>query len=254
MLPVSNVSALDKLREYPYLQALLDRRSRRFGKGMEMKTGPMAFSSKQAGEPLTEEEEALMVFAASGITGYALGDLDYGKSGGGNIMVSTVGRTIPSGDAMHTVALLVTNDQATYFIRRPQDLPMADIPELVKLARAGEFVEVYRRMRVKLCEGRCAPSKEPLYNLDVNQWSLYDKNSTYFVPVCEFSQLLINGLLEIFGRNVGAFILDERASYRPAGVAQFSKKRGGHLNEDASTGRVFTIEGLEGLVTEAVTV
>ena len=63
-----------------------------------------------------------MVFAACGITGYALADLEYGPNGGGNIMVSTVGRTIPSGDAMATVALLVTNDKATYrFIRRPQE-------------------------------------------------------------------------------------------------------------------------------------
>src|SRR5436190_16643604 len=115
MAPVAQpASALDKLQTYPFLQALLDRRSRRFGRGMEMKSGPMAFSSRQEGAPLTEEEEALMVFAASGITGYALGDLDYGPKGGGNIMVSTVGRTIPSGDAMHTVALLVTNDEATY--------------------------------------------------------------------------------------------------------------------------------------------
>lgn len=221
---------------------------------MAMKSGPMAFTSRQAGEPLTEEEEALMVFAACGITGYALGDLDYGKNGGGNIMVSAIGRTIPSGDAMATVALLVTNDKATYFIRRPQDFAPDQIPELVDLARQGEFVEVYRRMRVKLKDGRVAPSMEPLYNLDVNRWSCYDPNGTYFVPICEFSQLLINGLLEIFGRNVGAMLLDERAGFRPAGLARFGKSKGGHLTEDPASGRVFTIESLEGLVSEAVTV
>ncbi|AIE87056.1 hypothetical protein [Fimbriimonas ginsengisoli] len=246
--------ALEKLRTYPFLQALLDRRSRRFGRGMEMKSGPMAFKSRQSGEPLTEEEEALMVFAACGITGYALGDLDYGKNGGGNIMVSTVGRTIPSGDAMHTVALMVTNDQATYFIRRPQDLPPDDIPALVELAKNHEFVEIYRRMRVRIKDGRVAPPMEPLYNLDVNRWSCYDKNGTYFVPVCEYTQLLINGLLEIFGRNVGAFILDERATFRPAGIGKFAKSKGGHLNDNAAMGRVQTIEALEGLVSEAVTV
>ncbi len=245
--------ALDKLQTYPFLQALLDRRSRRFGKGMQMK-GPMAFTSKQQGEPLTEEEEALMVFAACGITGYALGDLEYGPRGGGNIMVSTVGRTIPSGDAMHTVAMMVTNDQATYFIRRPQDIPADDIPGLVEMARQGEFVELYRRMRVKIKDGRVAPSKEPLYNLDVNQWSLYDKNGTYFVPVSEYTQLLINGILEVFGPNVGAFIIDERAGFRPAGLGRFTKRKGGHLDDSPTSGRVFTIESLEGLVAEAVTI
>lgn len=246
-------NALEKLRTYPFLNALLERRSRRFGKGLEQR-GPMAFASGQKGEPLTEEEEALMVFAACGVTGYALGDLEYGKGGGGNIMVSTVGRTIPSGDAMHTVALLVTNDQATYFIRRPQDFAPTEIPGLVELARQGQFVELYRKMRVKLRDGRVSPSKEPLHNLAVNQWSLYDPNGTYFVPICEFSQLLINGILEIFSPSVGAFILDERAGYKPAGLAKFTKAKGGHLSDDPKTGRVFTIESLEGLVAEAVTV
>lgn len=248
----SNV--LERLSTYPFLSAVLDRRSRRFGRGMAMKSGPMAFTSRQEGAPLTEEEEALMVFAACGITGYALGDLDYGKNGGGNIMVSNVGRTIPSGDAMHTVALLVTNQEATYFIRRPQDIAPDKIPELVDLARKGEFVEVYRRMRVKLCDGRVAPSMEPLYNLDVNRWSCYDRNGTYFVPVSEYTQLLINGALEIFSKNVGAFVLDERAGFRPAGLAKFAKSKGGHLNDDPAVGRVNTIEGLEGLVCEAVTI
>ncbi|MES1227440.1 MAG: hypothetical protein ABUL72_02150, partial [Armatimonadota bacterium] len=219
-----------------------------------MKSGPMAFTSQHKGEPLTEEEEALMVFAACGITGYALGDLDYGPKGGGNIMVGTVGRTIPSGDAMHTVALIVTNDTATYYIRRPQDIPPADIPALVDLAKKGEFVEVYRRMRVKLSDKRSAPSMEPPFNLDVNRWSCYDPNGTYFIPVCEFTQLLINGVLEILGRSVGAFILDERAGFRPAGLAAFAKSQGGHLDDSMSGGRIFTIEGLEGLVAEAVTV
>src|SRR5262245_15138922 len=54
---------------------LRTRRTRRFGLGMEMKTGPMAYRSRHAGVPLTEEENALLVFAASGITGRSLADL-----------------------------------------------------------------------------------------------------------------------------------------------------------------------------------
>jgi len=246
-------SALEKLREYPFLNALLDRRSRRFGKGRSM-IGPMAFTSRHKGEPLSEEEEALMVFAACGITGYALGDLEYGKNGGGNIMVSTLGRTFPSGDAMHPIALLVTNNEATYFIRRPQDLNPEHIPGLVELARNGQFVEVYRRMRIKLCDGRITPKTEPLSNLDVNRWSCYDPAGTYFVPVCEFTQMMINGILEVLGRNVGAFVVDERAGFRPAGLAQFAKKKGGHLHSDPRMDRVFTVATLEGMVVEAVSV
>ena len=93
-----------------------------------------------------------------------------------------------------------------------------------------------------------------MYNLDVNQWSCYDRNGTYFVPVCDYTQLLINGILELFGKNVAAYILDERAGFKPAGLARFAKSKGGHLHDAADSGRVFTIQALEGLVGEAVTV
>lgn len=41
-----------------FLQVLRERRSRRFGLGMKMATGPMAYQSRHPGIPLSEEEEA----------------------------------------------------------------------------------------------------------------------------------------------------------------------------------------------------
>jgi hypothetical protein len=87
------------------LELLATRRSRRFGLGMEMKSGPLAYRSRHAGVPLTEEEEALLVFAASGITGPALADLVYENGQGGTILAGLAGRTFPSGDAVHDRAL-----------------------------------------------------------------------------------------------------------------------------------------------------
>ena len=51
-----------------------------------MATGPMAYQSRHAGVRLTEEEEALLAFAACGVTGYALADLMYEQGQGGTIM------------------------------------------------------------------------------------------------------------------------------------------------------------------------
>ena len=56
--------ALDRLRRYPLLDALRERRSRRFGLGMSMPAGPLGYQSRHAGLPLAEEEEALLAFAA----------------------------------------------------------------------------------------------------------------------------------------------------------------------------------------------
>ncbi len=73
-------SALDvekRLAAYSLQEALLARRSRRFGKGMRLNGGPLAYESKHAPEPLSLAEEAALAFAACGITGYVLGELPY---------------------------------------------------------------------------------------------------------------------------------------------------------------------------------
>lgn len=241
-------------KRYPLLDALRERRSRRFGRGMRMPDGPLAHESSRAPLPLTEEEEAALAFAACGVTGYALGDLAYGAGQGGTIMAGMLGRTVASGDAVHTVAVFVTNDDATYLLRRPQDFAPGSLPELVELAARGELTELYRRSRIRIKDGRAAPPVEPFYNLDVNRWSLYDPAGTYFLPVNELTLLYINGVLEIFGESSAAMIVDERAGFRPAGLKAFARSRGGHLHDDPRALRTFTIQQVEALVTEFVTI
>src|SRR5262245_66208604 len=97
---------MDALARYPLLTALRERRCRRFGKGMKIPGGPLAYESRHKPAPLTEAEEAAMVFAACGITGHALADLCYAKDGGGSIMAGLVARTIASGDGLQTVSLV----------------------------------------------------------------------------------------------------------------------------------------------------
>ena len=59
---------------YPLFDALLHRRSRRFGAGMKIEAGPFAYASRLPPKPLSEDEEAALAFAACGVTGYALAD------------------------------------------------------------------------------------------------------------------------------------------------------------------------------------
>jgi hypothetical protein len=246
--------SVHKLRDYPLLDALTKRRSRRFALGMEIASGPLAHKSRHSPMPLTEEEEGLLAFAACGITGYALLDLSFAPEDGGAIVARSIGRTIASGDAIQTVSLIVTNDEATYLIKRAQDFAPAEIPELIELARRQEFAEFYRRARVKIKTGRAAPPLKPLDNVNVNRWSLYAPGTSYFLPINELTFMYINGLLEIFNEHTGAFVVDERAGFRPAGLGRFARSRGGHLNDNARDGRVLTIQRLELMVTELVTV
>ena len=169
-------------------------------------------------------------------------------------MAGLLGRTIASGDAIQSVAVVVTNAEATYLLKRPRDFAPGEIAELVALAEAGDYVALYRRSRVLLHPGRTTAPLEAPFNLDVNRWSLYDPAATYFLPLNELTLLYLNGVLEILGETTGAFIVDERARFRPAGLARFARSRGGHLHDDPREGRLLTIRDLESLVTEFATI
>ena len=242
------------LNGYPLLDALLKRRSRRFGVGMNMESGPLAYQSRHVPLALAEQEEAYLTFAASGITGYALLDLSFAEGEGGAIVARSLGRTIASGDAIQTVSLAVINDEAAYLVKRPQDLSQPEIAELIERANKKDFTELYRRMRIKIKHGRVAPPVTPMFNVNVNRWSLYAPGTTYFLPINELTFMYINGLLEVFNEDSGAYVIDERAGCRAAGLGRFARSKGGHLYDDPADGRVLTVQRLELMVSELVTI
>jgi hypothetical protein len=241
----------ERLMQYPLLDALRDRRSRRFGHGMRIESGPFAYESRHEPLPLTEAEEAALAFAACGVTGHALADLAYGRGEGGSMLAGLLGRTVASPDAINTVSVILTNDDVTYLLKRPQDFAPQEIPTLVDLAQRGELVELYRRSRIGIGEGRAAPPVEPGYNFNINRWALYAPGGTYFVPVEELTAIYVNAVLEAFDETMGIFVLDERANFRPAGLSRFARSKGGHLNDDPASGRVATVQAIETSLAEA---
>jgi len=239
------------LARYPLLDALRQRRSRRFGLGMKIGSGPFAYESHHSPLPLTEAEEAALAFAACGVTGYALADLAYGRGQGGSMLAGLLGRTAASPDAINTVSVVVTNDEVTYLLKRPQDFAPEEIPALVDLAQRGELVELYRRSRIRIGEGRAAPLVEPGYNFNINRWALYAAGGTYFLPIEDLTTIYINAMLEAFDETMAIFVLDERANFRPAGISRFARSKDGHLNDDPGSGRLATIQTIEMSLAEA---
>jgi hypothetical protein len=249
--PVGERDVDERLARYPLLDALRDRRSRRFGMGMKIESGPFAYQSHHEPLPLTETEEAALAFAACGVTGYALADLSYGRGQGGGMLAGLLGRAVASPDAINTVSVFVTNDEATYLLQKPQDFAPDEISTLVELARRGELVELYRKGRIKIADGRAAPPVEPGYNFNINRWALYAPGSAYFLPVEEMTAIYVNAMLEAFDEEMAIFVVDERANFRPAGISRFARSKGGHLNNDTSSGRMATIQTIEASLAEA---
>lgn len=245
--------------DYPLFDALLDRRSRRFGRGMRLNGGPLAYASTQPPQPLTLDEEAALVFAACGVTGHALAELPYQpgdvpEGGGGNIMTHFVARTVASGDAMHNITLFVINDEGAWLVRRPQDYPREEIPSLVQAARERRLIELYERSRVRVAEGRVDVPREVPFVAPFNKWSANQPGTTYFLPVAEMTALYINVMLSVFDDEFAFFVVDERNGLQPAGIAGLGRSHGGHLHDDPTLGRFTTIGFLENWLCEFIAI
>lgn len=241
--------------EYPLLQALLHRRSRRFGKGMHLDGDPLRFQSQRPPQSLSPSEEAALAFAACGISGYALAELPYGPSeesdlGDGNIMVHFTGRTVASGDALHAVTMFVINDDGVWMLKRPQDFTATEIPSLVEAAHEGRLLETYRRSRVRVADGRRDVPRRVPYTPSFNQWSTNMPGTTCFLPVNELSGLYINVLLTMFDPKYGYFLVDDCNGFRAAGIGSFGRSQGGHLFDDPQMGRSTTISFAESWLQE----
>src|ERR1700687_4974963 len=101
---LSTLQELDEVWDFPLFEAIMHRRSRRFGLGMEIKEGPNAFKSESEPIPLSEVEEAILIEAGTGVSGLNLSDMpppprpekaaDLGEwDGMCNTMMEHVGRT-----------------------------------------------------------------------------------------------------------------------------------------------------------------
>ncbi len=217
-----------------------------------MPAGPLAYESRHAAVPLSDADEAALVWSACGITGPAMADLCYAPGQGGNIMAGLIGRTVASGDCLQTVALFVINDRGVWLVRRPRELSSLELAEGIELSHRGELTRLYHSVRVQVADRRLHPPVEPLFNINANRWSLHAPGSTYFLPVGDLTPMYLNGLLEILNEDTGVYILDERNNFRPAGLGRFAKSRGGHLDDDPAHGKVITIKQLEQFVTDFV--
>ncbi len=236
--------------QYSLLEALLARRSRRFGKGMHLNGGPLAYESTHEPEPLSLTEEATLAFAACGITGYTLAELPYqtgavAEAGGGNIIVHFVGRTGFSADAAHLVTVFVINDDGVWLLKRPQDYPRLEVPTLVQAAREQKWLDLYEKSRVRISDRRLDVPREIPMVPPFNKWSANVRGTTYFLPIAELSGLFINVLLAAFSEETAYFVVDEFNRFRPAGVGRFARSKGGYLNDDLVASRTATLGFLD---------
>ncbi len=109
--------ALEGLMQFPLIQALAGRRSRRFCLGAEIPEGPLAFKSNQKPIPLTELEQMLVLTSMAGSTGWHY-TISYDVSTRPQLpsfSAGSAGRTFPSAAGFEISDLFFTDDNGTYY-------------------------------------------------------------------------------------------------------------------------------------------
>jgi hypothetical protein len=115
---------LEGVSQFPLMQALAGRRSRRFCVAAEIPEGPLAFKSNQKPFPLRELEQTLLLTSMAGSTGWHY-TISYDESIRPQLpsfSMGPAGRTFPSAAGFHISDLFFTNDHGTYYF------PTRDFP------------------------------------------------------------------------------------------------------------------------------
>ncbi len=208
---------------YPYFQSIFDRKSRRVGLGMTVGSNVIPYESPYEPVPLTELEEALLVMAGAGLNGLALGDLDPVR--GMSTLVQWTNRTWPSACSNHGTELFWSNDEGLWWLNIfgmvPEPGEISMVSGLTIDQQADFVVDLYRRARVKLQDGRAQlPTTLPGL-FDFNQWNANKPGTTLFVPVTNITLEYINVLFIYLARSYAFSIVDEQNGGRSAGLQQW---------------------------------
>ncbi len=221
--PISELEQVDEAWNFPLFEAIMNRRSRRFGVGMEIAEGPNQFKSPNPPEPLDELEEALLIAAGTGITGLNLGDLPWAARpenidqlqtwcGEGNTLVEYCGRSWPSACGAHGTELFYTNDEGVYLLKLREAQP-SKLREYEGKSDRDKLVQFVRDHRVKLFDGRLDIPRNTGAIASFNLWNMNMPGTTLFMPVSDITEEYINVIM--LDADFGQYIVDDRHGNRP---------------------------------------
>jgi len=183
---------LDTTVDYKFYDAIFQRRSRRFGLGMEIERGALKYKSRHNPVPLSELEEAILVWTGLGIKNINLSD--FPPHVGLNLEMQFTSKTIPALGDVHRTELFYTNDEGTYMIKmhdkRGEDFK--GLEPLSRVERIERILELFKNSKIKLEDNRAdLPSKPPGIAAH-NLWNVNKPGTTVFMPVTDLSACIIN--------------------------------------------------------------
>jgi hypothetical protein len=210
------VNPISDLLTFPLMSAIFGRRARRFAMGMEIPSGPLAFRSRHAPVPLSELEQAILIAAATGVTGWNFG-IPHTPSCPKEVAhypVRPGGRTAPTAAGIGTPALFYTDDQGIYLANLRDTQPTRSREFEGETNDVERILTACRQHTVKLGDQRLDLPQNPPYVMEHNLWVANAPGTTLFIPVADESEECL-AILAIFAGS-GYMLIDDYAK-RPAG-------------------------------------
>ncbi|MGX1773765.1 hypothetical protein ACWIGW_16760 [Nocardia brasiliensis] len=215
-------AALRDLARFPLLDAIYGRRSRRFPIGGAIPAGPLAFTSRQPPQPLSDLERALVLNTVAGSTGWHFG-IDHHPGyapAAPNYNGSPTGRTFGSAAGFHTTEFFFTDDSGTYFLPTRDSAP-ADCYAEGDGATEAQLGQILSRV-IRLSEHRIKIPREEPYLEGHNTWIANHPGSLLVIPVADLAQQTLANIA-FFTQN-GFVIYDDVHDRTIPGVEKYSDR------------------------------
>jgi hypothetical protein len=193
---------------FPLIEAIHGRRSRRFALGASIANGPLAYTSKHAPTALSELEKMLLLTTVSGNTGWS-NLIPYNKYYSPkipNYAGAAGGRTFPSAAGFHTSDLFFTDDSGTYFVST-KDMLATDTSNADGDVDLNSYLDSHRSRIVTLSDHRLNTPASPQHMEMHNEWCANVPGSTLLIPVADLAQHLLLSLCYLVQN--GACIYDD---------------------------------------------
>ena len=183
---------LQQVLNFPLVNGIFGRRSRRFGFGMSIPGGPLAYTSHNEPLPLCDLELALLVSAATGVTGWNFG-IPYTLNQSehlSNYSLRLTGRTVPSAASICASEVFYTDDSGIYVVRT-RDITPEKLRKFDKGDDIARIIGISQAATTQLSEERLSLPPEPPHYDEHNVWNSNRPGSTLFMPVGDVGQQLL---------------------------------------------------------------
>jgi hypothetical protein len=213
---------LSILLQFPLMHAIFGRRARRFGRGMEIPSGPLKYKSKLEPLPLSDLEQSILIAAGTGVTGWNFG-IPFGTDRPkehAHFTQRFTGRSFPTAGGFGTPAMLFTNDTGTYITNTRDTEPSGmSEPGDDLLGAAEQIIAVCKKNTTKLSDSRLDLPSEPPHMLEPNLWMANAPGSTLFMPIGDASEQVLS-FIDIALSN-GNVLMDDDAGKMAGNLQPF---------------------------------